>query len=146
MAAGYHPRTHHRPGADPDAVFQHDGLHNEIERWLFVVVVAREQEGALGDADVRADGHLLEVVDPHMLAEPAVVADRELPGEFDLHRGFDHHAAAHSGSEAAQPPDFGQTQHGQLMPEEHRADHVPGEFLKEGCTSGELGVGEGGEV
>ena len=86
------PRGDARLGTDPDAVFQHNGPCDEVERGFLVVVVAAEEQGALGNANMRPDGDLIQIVNPHLLADPAVVADGEFPRVLDGHTGLDDHA------------------------------------------------------
>ena len=83
------PRGDARLGANPDAIFQHNGPSDEVEGGVFVVVVAAEEPCSLRDAHVRADGDLSQVVNPHLLADPAVVANGEFPRVLDGHAGLD---------------------------------------------------------
>ena len=65
-------------------------------------MVAAKEEGALGEAAVVAEGDLAEVVNPYVLADPAVVTDGEFPGVLDGDARLEDHAAPHFGAEKAQ--------------------------------------------
>ena len=80
--------------ANPYPVFKGDVSHNEIEGALLVVVVAAQKQGALGEAAVVAEGDLAEVVDPHVLTDPAVVTDGEFPWVLDGNARLEDHAAS----------------------------------------------------
>ena len=49
-----------------------------------------------------ANGDLAEVVDPHIFANPRVVANGKFPGVLDGDARFEDHAATHFGAEKAQ--------------------------------------------
>lgn len=102
MRTAGHARANTGASADPNAVLEGDVAHHEVEGGFLVVVVAAEEEGALGEAAVVAEGDLAEVVDPHVLADPAVVAHGELPRVFDGDARFEDHATTHFGAEKAQ--------------------------------------------
>ena len=93
--------SHTGTRTDPHAVFKGDVAHHQVEGGFLVVVVAAKEEGALGEAAVVAEGDLAEVVDPHVLANPAVVTDGEFPGVLDGDARFEDHAAADVGAEKA---------------------------------------------
>ncbi len=51
---------------------------------------------------------VIQVVQPYALADPAVVADRKLPWELDVHTGMDHHTLSHFRAEQAQQAGLGE--------------------------------------
>ena len=81
------------PRTNPNPVFKGDVAHHQVEGGLFVVVVSAKKQGALREAAVAADCDLAEVVDPHVLADPAVVTDGQFPGVLDGDARFEDHAA-----------------------------------------------------
>lgn len=82
-------------------------------------MAASAKISTLGDTNVVAHRNLREVVDPHSLAQPNVVSDPQLPGEFDTEPRFGHHTGAHLRTEAAQQPDA------MSAPREPGADEQP---------------------
>src|SRR4051812_10679568 len=70
---------HGRAGTDPYAVFDGDRSVVELEGFRVAVVTAGAQERVLGDAHIRADDDVFEVVQLGAGSDPGVVSDRELP-------------------------------------------------------------------
>ena len=64
-------------------------LGGQVEGGAAMIVAARAEVGSLRDTDVVANVNVFDVVDPHFLSDPTVIADRETPGEFDFHVGFE---------------------------------------------------------
>lgn len=94
-----HIRSHTGTRTDPHPVFKRDFAHHQVEGGFLVVVVSTKEEGALREATVVAKGDLAEVVDPHVLADPAMVAHGEFPRVLDGDAGFEDHATTHFGTE-----------------------------------------------
>ena len=121
VAADGAPAQHGRAGGDPRAVADDDGCVVEFEGRGAPVVTACAQQHVLRDADVVPEGDRLQVQDPGALADPAVVAHRELPRPVDLHPVPDENARADGGAERAEDG----------VPQRHRAppadDDQPGD-------------------
>ena len=87
-----------------------DGTVVVLKRSRAGVVAPRTEERALRQADVLADRDRLEVEQPDVLADPAVVADAELPRPQDAHAVPDEDALADVGTERPEqlrPPGLG---------------------------------------
>ena len=97
-----HARSHTGASANPHAILKGDVSHNEIEGGFLVVVVAAKEQGALGETAVASNRDLTEVVDPHIFANPRVVAYDKLPRVLDGDARLEDHAAPHFGAEQAQ--------------------------------------------
>lgn len=69
-------------------------------------MVAAEEHSALREAAVVAYADYGQVVDPYFFAYPYVVADAELPREFDVHGGLDDYASAYLRAECPEQGDF----------------------------------------
>ena len=67
-----------------------------------MIVAAGAEVGQLRDANVIAnlDGH--HIVEPSLLANPAMIADGQSPRELDADVWLDHEAAPDAGAEQAQ--------------------------------------------
>ena len=78
-----------RMGTDPGSVLNGDGLHQERHGRIGPVVISGAKVGALGDADIRANGDRHEVVDPGAFAEPDMITDNEVPRVLDMDTRFD---------------------------------------------------------
>jgi hypothetical protein len=65
------------------------------------IVVAGAEIGSLRNAGMRSDRDRGEIIDPNVFAEPAVVANFEVPGEFDSNAWLYVDALADTGSEQA---------------------------------------------
>ena len=65
-------------------------------------MIAGAEVGALGDADIVAELHRGEVVDPGVLANPAVVGHNQMPGILDGDAGLDDDAFADSRTKESQ--------------------------------------------
>jgi hypothetical protein len=80
---------------------------------------------------VGTNGDLIEIIDPHIFADPRMMADFQTPGVFHAHPWFDHDTLADTGSEYAQQPpadgggrEDGTTQHGLAEEEPQRANQA----------------------
>ncbi len=85
--------------ADPGPIFDRDWSRHDSEARIGPVVVSGTKIRALGDTHIRADADVDPIVDPGVLSDPAIAADRKMPGVPDAHTGFDDHAGADSGAE-----------------------------------------------
>ena len=120
-----HAWPYNGAGADPHAVLEGDVAHHEVEGGFLEVVVAAEEKRALGEAAVVSEGDLAEVVDPHVFADPAVVAHGELPRVFDGDARFEDHTAPDVGSEKSQQGALEGAGPGEPGLEEHAGDEDP---------------------
>ena len=66
-----------------------DWLDDQIKIWLGPIVAASAQVDALRNAAIGTDINIRQIVDPHVFANPAVVADLEPPRKLDAHSRFD---------------------------------------------------------
>jgi hypothetical protein len=128
-------------GGDPTAGLDVDAAEAEVEGGFAPVVVAGAKVNALGKANVIFENDGGKVINPEVFAEPAVVTDRQAPGEFDAHAGFDTAAVAEGGTKAAQQPDFKGREGEEVAREEGGTEEVPEELLPEGSTRGIVGAG-----
>ena len=98
---------HRHSGADdslrsyPGAVFEDDGFYDEVEGGFFIVVVAGEEQGSLGEAAIRAYLDSGEVIDPRVFPDPGMVSDLQVPGVFDVYRWVDADTLPYFGSKQA---------------------------------------------
>src|SRR5450631_3724006 len=99
--------AHDGEGAHPASLIEGDGHTHEAEAGIFVVVVAGEQIRSLRDANVVADGHADEVVDPRAFADPGVLADAQMPGVLDVYPRLDNHPRADARAEQAKQCSLG---------------------------------------
>ena len=120
-----HTRTHTGTRANPNPVFKRDVAHHQVEGGFLVVVVSAKKQGALREAAVVAEGDLTEVVDPHVLADPAVVTDDQFPGVLDGDARFEDHAAPDVRTEKAQEGAFEGARPGEPGLEEQAGDDDP---------------------
>lgn len=90
-------------GPNPNPIFQGDCACDEVKRGFLVVVIAAEQQRALRNANMIADAHLGEVVNPNLFADPHVASYGELPRIFDGDPRLDDDALSDFGSEEAEP-------------------------------------------
>ena len=65
-------------------------------------MIAGAKISALRNADMRLEVNGSQIVDPHALADPAVVPDGKVPGVLDGNSGLDHHATADPRAKCAQ--------------------------------------------
>jgi hypothetical protein len=72
---------------------------HETELWVAPVVVTSTQVCALRDADIAAKSHRGEIVDPTVLANPAVIRHTEMPRILDDDTWLDYDAFADSRTE-----------------------------------------------
>ena len=79
----------------------------------------------MGEAAVVAEGDMAEVVDPHVLANPAVVTNGEFPGVFDGDARFEDHASPDVGAEKAKEGTFEGAGPGEPSLEEQAGDEDP---------------------
>lgn len=78
-----------REGSHPGTILDDDGFGGHAHAGIGPVVIAGAEIGALGDADVAADGDGNEVIDPGTLTKPDVVPHREPPWMLDVEIGLD---------------------------------------------------------
>ena len=89
-------------GGEPGFGLNGDEAADHVESGAGVVVVSRCQIAMLGDAGVVADADFAQGVERGVVADPAVVADGQLPGVGDFDRRTDDDAAADFGAEEAE--------------------------------------------
>ncbi len=66
-----------------------NGANDQVESGLRPVVAPGAEVSALRYAAVRSDLHFGQIVDPDILADPAVIADGESPRKFHPHARLD---------------------------------------------------------
>ena len=106
VRAASHTRSNTGARSNPHPVFQGDVAHHQVEGGFLVVVVAAQKQGALREATVASNRDLAEVVNPHVFANPSVVAYDELPRVLDGDARLEDHAASHFGTEKAKDCTF----------------------------------------
>ena len=90
-------------GANPRAFLDMNWFRNEIKRRRFVVVIAGAEKRPLRNADVAFNHDGCEVQQPAFLAQPDMVAQRELPRKGDFHLRLDDHATPNFCAKQPQP-------------------------------------------
>jgi hypothetical protein len=93
-------------GADPYPVLQHDWIGYKIKARSGMIMAAGKQKTTLRKIDVLPDGHLGEVIDPYLLANPGMVAYFQFPGILYVYRRLDHHALSQLRSKQFQQGNF----------------------------------------
>jgi len=125
MSSDSDTRPHPTAGAEPRAVLHCDGLHDQIERGQFIVVTARAEKRARRNADVVANDDSLQVQQPALLAQPHVIAHRELPRKGNDDARFDDNALSDAGTKRAQHTTFQGWEAERAKPEQEKAHHQP---------------------
>ena len=116
--------------AEPRAVFERDGLGDEVKSDTLVIMAAGAEKRALRNADMAADGDAFEVQQPAFLAEPDVVADRELPWKRDFHLRLDGDIFANPRAKRAQDETFQRGKTERTQSKQNLADNNPKRFLQ----------------
>src|SRR5262245_3203742 len=99
------PRANRCLGTDPCPILDHDWLCDKVERLLGPIVAARTQIGGLRNAALGANRDLGEIVDPNILADPAMRAYRQAPRELDAHMRLDDDAGCDARPKCPQDQD-----------------------------------------
>ena len=94
MRANLDARPDERVSSDPRALLDDDGLHDQVECRRFVIMIARAEKRPLRDANIVRDRDVFKVQQPAFLAQPDVIAQRELPWKGDFYLWLDGHAPA----------------------------------------------------
>jgi hypothetical protein len=66
-----------------------DWSDDQVKILLRPIMASGAKVNALRNATVRADMDFREIVDPYILADPAVFADRQPPRKFNSYSRFD---------------------------------------------------------
>ncbi len=74
----------------------------QFKRRAAMIMAAGAEIRTLRDAYVVFNDNIVQVVDPHLLANPAIISNRQPPGILDSDMGLDDHAFADRGTEPAQ--------------------------------------------
>lgn len=99
---------HRHSGADdslrsyPGAVFEDYGFYDEVEGGFFIVVVAGEEQGSLGEAAISTDLHGGEVIDPGAFPDPGMVSDLQVPRILNIYGWVDTDSLPYFGSKQTQ--------------------------------------------
>src|ERR1035438_2076950 len=88
--------------AGPCATRQAYRCNHQSKVWITPVMIAGAEVGALRDADIIAELHGGEIIDPTVLANPAIVAYFKMPRVLDRDSRFNDHSIANSGTKKAQ--------------------------------------------
>lgn len=88
--------------ADPGSVPDFDRCGDEVKAGLRPIVAAGADVCALRYAAMRADFDVGKIVDPGAFADPAEVANGELPGKFHADQRLDVDALSNARAERAQ--------------------------------------------
>lgn len=90
----FHTTKQSCPRTYPSSVMHDNRLGQQVERRRAVVVTAGAEIRILRNADVAADCYIRDVINPNVLPNPAVVADREPPRIFDSDMRFEVNSSA----------------------------------------------------
>lgn len=105
VRANLDARPDERARPYPRSLLHTDGSCDEIERRRFVIVIARAEKRALGNADVAFNHNRREIQQPTFLAQPHMVAHREFPRKSDVDAGADDDALPDFCAEPSQEED-----------------------------------------
>ena len=81
-------------GSDPYAIVKGNGLRDEVERGLLVIMITAEQQGTLRNAHMASDSDGVQVIDPDILANPYMITNNQPPRVFNGHMRLDNYAFA----------------------------------------------------
>ena len=95
-----------------------------------MIVAAGTKVASLRNADVRSNQDVAEIVDPNILADPAMVADRKSPRILNPHVRLDHDAGAHASAKHAEQSALGPDDWKPTRFKNQQADKVPDETTK----------------
>jgi hypothetical protein len=88
----------------PDTIPDRDRLRRDGKRWVGPVVVSSAQIRLLGQAHVIADHDGSPVVDPAVLADPAILTDSKPPGVAHPHMSLDQNTVTNPSTEQPEQP------------------------------------------
>ena len=101
-----HARAYTCPRTNPNPVLKGDVADHQVKGGLLVIVVSAKKQGALREAAVVAEGDLTEVVNPHVLTDPAVITYCKFPRVLDGDARFEDHSAPDGRTKKAQEGAF----------------------------------------
>jgi hypothetical protein len=78
--------------------------HNEAERGIRPIVVSRAKVNTLRNANMVPEVHQRKIIDPAVLADPAMVADAEQPRILHADSWLDYYSRSDLGSEQTEKP------------------------------------------
>jgi len=84
-----HATKQRRSRTNPSTGMHDYRFRQQIESRRAVIVAAGAEISVLRNADMTADGDIFDIVDPHVLTDPAMIANREPPGVFDADVWFE---------------------------------------------------------
>lgn len=113
------------PRADPTSLFDSNRTRDEIKRATPIIVAAGAKIGPLRNARMIANFDIRQIVDPSLLANPAMISKDQSPRVLDPHVWFDDNAASDARTKEPQKKALGTTQRKPSTLEDQQADNVP---------------------
>ncbi len=96
-----HPRPHKSLSSDPAAVFDDDGLGDQIESRFGMIMGSCAKESPLGKAYVGAKVHFRQTQDQDFVSNPNMIPTSKAPGEGNVDPAANNHANPHLGAKKA---------------------------------------------
>jgi hypothetical protein len=136
------PRPDEGACSHPAAITDHNRLRDQVEPLASEVMTPGAYKGALREAHIGADPDGGQAQNQHLISNPDMIADLQLPGKRDVHPAADHHADSDLGAKQPQSHHLDHRRHRKPRRETKRSTAPPEDFLPEGCSAGEFRVGK----
>lgn len=119
-------RSNHAAGRDPTSALEYDALRVHTERRIVPVVVSRTQVTTLRQTHIISKCDVGHVVDPTVLAYPAMIPDMQAPWILDAYPGLNQDSVPNLRSKYPQKSHSPRGARQPAIPEQRETNEQPG--------------------